>query len=228
VNGVAPRAVTNAEFTATLARVLGRPALLPVPATALRIALGEMAGVLLESQRVVPAETEARGFRFRHPDLGSALVEVTADAGTVLEVEQWVPAPLDTVFSFFADARNLERITPPFLHFRILAVSTPTLRTGTRIDYRLSLHGVPVRWQSLIQDWQPNRTFVDVQTRGPYRRWEHTHEFESWNGGTIIRDRVAYELPVGALGAAVAGGFVAGDVARIFAFRRTAVREIFG
>jgi ligand-binding SRPBCC domain-containing protein len=92
----------------------------------------------------------------------------------------------------------------------------------------LSLHGIPVRWQSLIQDWEPNRSFVDTQTRGPYHRWHHTHEFEPYDGGTVIRDRVQYELPLGALGDLVAGRFVSKDVATIFAFRRTKIREILG
>jgi len=228
VNGVAPRPVTNLEFTRMLARTLGRPALLPVPSLPLKIALGEMAGVLLEGQRVVPEVAERSGFRFRHPDLDGALAEITCDPATTLEMEQWVPQPPEEVFPFFADAYNLERITPPFLKFRILAVSTPTLQTGTRIDYRLSLHGVPVRWQSLIEDWEPNRSFVDTQTRGPYHRWHHTHEFEPDRGGTIIRDRVRYELPLGALGSVVAGGFVAKDVNKIFGFRYAKIREIFG
>jgi ligand-binding SRPBCC domain-containing protein len=141
--------------------------------------------------------------------------------------EQWVPRPPDEVFPFFADAHNLERITPPFLKFRILNVSTPVLQNGTRIDYQLSLHGVPVRWQSLIRDWNPNRSFVDSQTRGPYRRWDHTHEFEPHRGGTILRDRVQYELPLGAVGGIVAGRFVARDLDAIFAYRRTVIREIF-
>jgi ligand-binding SRPBCC domain-containing protein len=139
-----------------------------------------------------------------------------------------VPRPPAEVFAFFADARNLERITPPFLNFRILQISTPELREGTRIDYRLSLHGLPVRWQSLIRDWSPNRSFVDTQTRGPYRSWEHTHEFVPHRGGTVIRDRVRYELPLGALGQLAAGSWVDADLDRIFAFRRAKIREIFG
>jgi uncharacterized protein (TIGR01777 family) len=228
LNGVAPKPVTNGEFAATLGRTLVRPAVLPVPSLALKLALGEMATVLLEGQRVIPAAAEAHGFRFRFRELADALVEITRDPSTTLQREQWVPRPPDEVFRFFADAHNLERITPPFLKFRILAVSTPTLETGTRIDYRLSLHGVPVRWQSLIQDWNPNGSFVDTQTRGPYHRWHHTHEFEPWDGGTIIRDRVHYELPLGALGGLAAGGFVAKDLDAIFAFRQQAIREIFG
>jgi uncharacterized protein (TIGR01777 family) len=227
VNAVAPAPVTNAEFSATLGRVLGRPAIVPVPSVALRVALGEMADVLLAGQRVVPAAAEALGFRFRHPELAGALVDVTADPATMLFHEQWVPRPPDEVFPFFADAHNLERITPPFLKFRILNVSTPVLQNGTRIDYQLSLHGVPVRWQSLIRDWNPNRSFVDSQTRGPYRRWDHTHEFEPHRGGTILRDRVQYELPLGAVGGIVAGRFVARDLDALFAYRRTVIREIF-
>ena len=227
VNAVAPSPVTNAELSATLGRVLGRPAIVPVPSVALRVALGEMAEVLLAGQRVVPSAAQALGFRFGHPELGGALVDVTADPATTLFREQWVPRPPEEVFPFFADAHNLERITPPFLKFRILKVSTPVLQNGTRIDYQLSLHGVPVRWQSLIRDWNPDRSFVDSQTRGPYRRWDHTHEFEPHRGGTILRDRVQYELPLGALGSVVAGSFVARDLETIFAYRRSVVREIF-
>lgn len=227
LNAVAPAPVTNLEFTTTLARVLARPAFVPVPSLALQLALGEMAGVLLQGQRVLPEAAEGYGFRFRHPDLAGALVEVTSDPSTTLLTEQWVPRSPEQVFPFFADAHNLERLTPPFLKFRILAVSTPVVQTGTRIDYQLSLHGVPVRWQSVIRAWDPPRSFADTQTRGPYQRWDHTHEFEPHRGGTILRDRVHYELPLGALGAIVAGRFVAKDVEAIFAFRRATIREIF-
>ena len=86
-------------------------------------------------------------------------------------------------------------------------------------------HGRRGQWR---WDWKPDRSFVDSQTRGPYRRWEHTHEFEPYRGGTIIRDRVRYELPLGALGGVVAGGLVAKDVAAIFDYRRATIRAIFG
>lgn len=228
LNGVAPGAVTNADFTSALAGVLGRPAIVPVPAIALHVAFGEMASVLLEGQHVLPASTEAAGFTFAHPEIRAALVDVTRDASTLLEREQWVPQPPEAVFPFFSDAHNLERLTPGFLNFRILSISTPQLQQGTKIDYRITLHGIPVRWQTLIRDWDPIRSFVDVQIRGPYSRWEHTHEFEPYEGGTIIRDRVRYELPLGALGGVVGGSFVAKDVETIFDFRRAAVREIFG
>lgn len=228
LNAVAPRPVTNADFTRMLGAALGTPAIVPVPAVALRLALGEMADVLLGGQRVHPCVAERHGFRFPHPDLPAALTDLCRDQSTTLESEQWVPAPPSVVFPFFADARNLEELTPPFLGFRVLAVSTPTMAAGTRIDYRLSLHGIPMRWQSLVRDWEPERSFVDVQTRGPYRCWEHRHEFEPFRGGTVIRDRVVYELPLGALGGVLAGSWVARDLDAIFAFRRARVRARFG
>jgi ligand-binding SRPBCC domain-containing protein len=142
--------------------------------------------------------------------------------------QQWVDRPTTAVFDFFSDAYNLERLTPPFLHFRVLEMTTPDIRAGTLIDYRLSLHGVPFRWRSRIQTCQVPRCFVDTQVRGPYKLWHHTHEFEERDGGTLIRDRVRYALPFGKLGSFVAGALVAKDLARIFDFRGQRIAEILG
>ena len=227
VNGVAPRPVTNAEFTRKLAHALGRPALIPAPAFALRLALGEMSSILLASQRVAPRAALALGFRFRHIELAAATAELCRDHVEELEFEQWVPRAPSEVFPFFCDPRNLEKLTPPFLRFRVLGMSTPEIGVGTRIDYRLSLHGLPVRWQSRIDEWQPDRRFVDSQTRGPYRSWHHTHTFEPYENGTVLRDHVRYEVPLGAIGSLVAGGRIARDVGEIFKFRRRAVADLF-
>ena len=228
INAVAPESATNADFTRILARTLGRPAILPVPAFALRAAMGEMAAVLLSSQRVLPRAAERLGFQFVHGELSSAFADLCADLSEQFDMEQWVPHTPDAIFSFFGDARNLELLTPEFLRFRVVGVTTPTLQTGTLIDYRLSLHGVPVRWQSRIERWEPNRTFADVQVRGPYKLWQHTHEFEPYNGGTIIRDRIRYALPLAPLGALVAGRMVARDLRAIFDYRRAQVATRFG
>jgi ligand-binding SRPBCC domain-containing protein len=144
-----------------------------------------------------------------------------------LEHEQWVPRPPDAVFQFFADAHNLEAITPPFLHFRVLGTSTAVLGDGTRIDYRLRLHGIPVRWQSVIEEWRPPHHFVDRQVHGPYALWHHTHELRPQGGGTLLRDVVRYRLPFGRLGQLVAGRLVAADLERIFDYRRRRIEEIF-
>lgn len=134
--------------------------------------------------------------------------------------------PVDAVFAFYADAHNLERITPPFLRFRIVAMSTPAIAEGTVIDYRLRLHGVPVGWRSLIESWRPPHAFVDCQLRGPYALWHHTHEFEAQAGGTVVRDRVRYRLPGGAAGALLGSALVRRDLAAIFAYRRTAIERL--
>lgn len=228
VNGVAPHPVTNAVFTKELGRVLSRPTLVPVPALALRAVLGEMAQILLASQRVSPERTLANGFTFRWPDLGPALEDLCGELVHELVFEQWVPQTPEQVFPFFADAYNLEKITPDFLRFNVLKVTPETVGEGTTIDYKLVLRGIPLRWRSVIEEWVPGKKFVDRQVKGPYALWHHTHEFEPARGGTILRDRVRFAVPVGALGDVVAGGFVMGDVQKIFAHRHERIEQMFG
>jgi ligand-binding SRPBCC domain-containing protein len=145
-----------------------------------------------------------------------------------LRCEDWLPRPIEEVFPFFADAYNLEHITPPFLRFRVTGTSDRNVRKGTLIDYRLRLHGIPFGWQTIIDEWEPGVRFVDRQIRGPFALWHHTHEFETRDRGTIIRDRVRYDLPLGALGRLAAGWLVRRDVEEIFRYRREKTREIFG
>ncbi len=143
-----------------------------------------------------------------------------------LDRSQRVEATPERTFAFYADARNLEAITPPWLRFRLVEVEPGELRPGTEIAYRLKLHGVPIRWRSRIEEWEPGRRFVDVQVSGPYRLWHHTHEFEpDRRGGTLIRDLVRYALPLGPLGAVAHSLFVRRDLERIFDFRRAAALE---
>jgi uncharacterized protein (TIGR01777 family) len=227
VNAVAPAPVTNAEFTEALARALRRQVRLAVPGVALRFAVGELASALLASQRALPVAALRHGFAFRFNDLGAALADCCRDLDPVIETEQWLPLSPASVFPFYADATNLERITPPFLRFRVVLSSTPALATGTLIDYRLRLHGIPLRWRSVIEAWHPDIGFVDRQLRGPYALWHHTHRFTAARGGTVVHDRVRYRLPGGALGELIAGRLVARDLARIFAYRRAATAAIF-
>jgi ligand-binding SRPBCC domain-containing protein len=137
--------------------------------------------------------------------------------------EQTLPGTPDEVFPFFAEARNLERITPPWLHFHVVT-QPPELRQGALIEYRLKLHGVPIRWLTQIEEWAPGERFVDVQLRGPYALWHHTHEFEpAGDGRTLMRDTVRYALPFGPLGSLAHRLFVKRDVERIFMFRSSVV-----
>jgi ligand-binding SRPBCC domain-containing protein len=144
-----------------------------------------------------------------------------------LERATLIPRPRPEVFAFFADAKNLERITPKFLRFRILTPAPIAMRAGRLIDYELRLHGVPVRWRTLIEQFVPDEYFVDVQLSGPYKSWRHRHEFVEIAAGTEMRDRVEYELPLGPLGDLVHTFFVRSDVNRIFDFRNRAIREFF-
>lgn len=138
--------------------------------------------------------------------------------------ELWLPRPPGEVFPFFADAGNLELLTPPLLRFQILTPRPIEMRAGTLIDYRLRIHGIPVRWRSEITVWEPERRFVDEQRRGPYRLWHHEHTFEPHDGGTLCRDTVRYAVAFDFL---VHDLLVRPDIERIFAFREQRMREIY-
>lgn len=143
--------------------------------------------------------------------------------GTV-EARLFLPHPLETLFPFFADAGNLETLTPRWLRFEILPPLPIRMHKGTLIEYRLRLHGIPLRWQSEITAWEPPQRFVDEQRRGPYRQWIHEHTFTERNGGTEVCDFVRYSVPGGCL---VDFLFVRRDVRRIFEYRTRQLRALF-
>ena len=231
VNGVAPGAVTQGDFSQVLGEALGKPSIAPTPAVALKLAMGEMSSIVLEGQRVRPEKLLNAGFDFKYPDLASALREICRPGGDlgdqVFVSEQWVPQPPETVFPFFSEAKNLEGLTPPWLNFRILKSSSDPVKQGTLIDYQLKIHGIPVQWRTLIEKWEPSRQFVDTQLKGPYAKWHHTHSFQPMAGGTLLSDRVLYRLPLGALGKAMAHWKVRKDIDAIFRFRHQRIQEIF-
>ncbi len=146
----------------------------------------------------------------------------------MLTSEQRVRAGLAETFAFFADAANLQAITPPFLDFRILTPLPVEMRVGARIEYRLRLMGWPVSWFTRIEEWEPGVGFTDVQLRGPYARWVHRHRFLAEGTGTRVLDRVEYALPLAPLSAPAHALFVRPTLERIFAFRREAVARRLG
>lgn len=154
-------------------------------------------------------------------------VEIKTDSvrrGYVLRTACVVPGPLDEVFSFFSDAANLEKLMPAHLKFQVLTPGPIDMHEGQRIDYRLRVRGIPLRWTSEITVWEPPHRFVDEQRRGPYRYWRHEHSFEGCEAGTRVLDQVRYGVPGGALVHWLAARR---DIERIFAYRQQVLAELF-
>jgi ligand-binding SRPBCC domain-containing protein len=141
-----------------------------------------------------------------------------------LETQVWLNRPREDVFKFFADPQNLERLTPSWLHFKILTPPGTEIRRGALLDYRLRIRGIPLRWQSEIAVWEPPLRFVDRQTRGPYSLWVHEHTFAEKQQGTLVGDRVEYAVRGGRL---VQKFLVGPDLERIFRFRQRVLQQIF-
>lgn len=142
--------------------------------------------------------------------------------------EQLIPRPPEAVFEFFADASNLERLTPSFLNFRILTALPIAMAPGVHIEYQLKLFGVPLQWLTRIEEYVENRYFVDLQLRGPYKLWRHLHRFEAVREGTRMLDQVDYALPFGPLGSLAHALHVERTLRRIFDFRAERVAALFG
>ena len=145
-----------------------------------------------------------------------------------LERTQLIGRPLEEVFAFFSDAGNLEAITPAFLNFRILTPRPIALQAGTLIDYRIRLFGIPLKWRTQIETWEPPHRFTDVQLTGPYKLWHHTHDFLAVPEGTLMTDRVRYQMPLGPVGRLVHALWTRRTLARIFDYRFEKIEELLG
>lgn len=140
--------------------------------------------------------------------------------------EQTIARPLNEVFALFADARNLETLTPPWLHFEILTPGDIEMHVGTVIQYALRVHGLPIHWTTTITVWRPPFEFVDVQLKGPYVLWHHRHIFASLGNATRMTDEVHYRLPLGVIGQTAHTLLVRRDLAAIFDYRTQAVKQL--
>lgn len=147
----------------------------------------------------------------------------------ILERQQIIPRSRAEAFAFFCDAFNLERITPPFLKFRIVTPKPIRMEGGALIDYELNMYGLPFRWRTLIERWQPDEKFEDTQLNGPYALWHHTHTFEQLGPDqTLVRDRVLYRIPFGIFGRLAHWLFIGRALNVIFDYRAKATAEILG
>ena len=143
----------------------------------------------------------------------------------LFETQQTLEHPVTEIFAFFSDAHNLALITPPWLRFEVLTPAPIEMCPGTRIDYRLKLRGIPIRWQSEITEWNPPSAFTDEQRRGPYRLWRHTHTFDGTENGVVVGDSVEYAVWGGGI---IDKLFVRPDIEKIFAYRSEQLEKIFG
>jgi len=155
-----------------------------------------------------------------------SLIQINRDpeGGYRLTARMTVDLPREEVFDFFADANQLERITPEWLNFKILTERPIHMRAGLLLDYKIRLHAIPIKWRTEISAWNPPFRFVDQQLKGPYKRWHHEHTFEEVDGKTIVVDNVHY-IPRG--GSLIHRFMVKPDLEKIFRFRHDRLTEIF-
>lgn len=230
-NAVSPHPLTNKEATITLAKKLQAMSLsMGVPEVAMQAVYGEMAHMMLASQKVSSEKLILSGFRFMYPHFADAinnLVVGLEKSDDRLIFEQYIPKSRKELFPYFSVETNLEELTPPTLKFKVLNKSTEKVHEGTELNYKLKLHGIPLDWTSKIINWNPNNGFVDTQIQGPYKKWHHEHAFQDLGEGCLMRDIITYQLPAGWLGELVASKWVRSDLQKIFDYRRKVIYERF-
>jgi uncharacterized protein len=243
INAVAAAPVASREFAKALGRVLGRPAVLPVPRAALRVIFGDAAAVLLDSQCCDPKALRRLGFRFAFPTVAEALADIVGGSPVTivpaanrlgerrsiyeLRTATTVNAPLAETFAFFSRAENLGMLTPASMQFSIRG-RAPAIDTGATIEYALRIGPVPITWRSRIVSLVPRVRFIDVQETGPYRAWWHEHTFRAAGSTTVMEDRVCYAPPLGVLGRLGNRLFIVPALRRIFQYRAEVIRLRFG
>ena len=228
INCTSPNPLQNKDFVKLLAELQKTPRLGSIPRFVLNLALGEVSNVIISSLNVQPKILTDKGFQFQFSDLNSALQEELKDRSLLdrsFFKDQFIPMNPDQIFSFFSKAENLETLTPPWLNFKIAAKSTEVVKKETIIDYKLKIHGIPVRWKTLISEWKQNEFFVDEQIKGPYSRWHHLHTFEPVTGGCLLRDEITYRVPAALVGKLLLGQWIAKDIEKIFSFRQKKIDE---
>jgi len=229
-NLVSPNPVTQTVFIGDLAAERHVPFVMSVPKFIVSTAIGEMAQVLLASQKVEPKKMLAEGFKFQFANLKEAFKDIYRGEDYLVQdftVSQFVPDKIENVFDFFSAAKNLEEITPDFLNFKVKNMSSKEIEKDTIINYKLKIHGIPASWQTQITEWVPLKMFVDNQNKGPYTLWNHTHMFTPLENGTLIEDRIKYKVPGHLIGLLALGSFIRKDVSQIFRHRVETIKNKF-
>jgi len=230
-NLVADTPVTNARFDQVMRPYFGASILPNAPKIVLRLLLGEKADLLLMSQRVSNKKLLETGFTFKYKTIRECLKSLLDDSqrsSNIFHAKQYIDRPIEEIWDFFSAEENLERITPTFMNFHVVNKSTDNIEKGSIIDYKLKVHGIPMKWKTEILELDKGVKFVDFQLSGPYKMWHHTHTFHKLAQGTLIEDKVKFQVPMGALGSLVATKFILSDIHSIFDFRKKIISKEFG
>lgn len=199
------------------------------PHLPLKIMLGEKFSILKAGQ-ILPKHLENSNFQFQYKEIHSALENLLANLpknSGFYHQKQFFAQPIEEIWPFFSNEKNLEQITPPWLNFKVLNSSTPDIEKNTLINYKLKFHGIPLSWQTLIKEYEPYKKFSDMQKKGPFKIWDHEHKFSSIQGGTLMEDTIYIKLPFGWLGSLFGFFFASRDISKIFAYREKKLKTIF-
>lgn len=221
LNGTAPSPLTNQEFTQKLASKLQKFALIPAPKMILKMALGEMSSLLVSGQKVQSKFSHFEDFNFEFPTLDSALEEIFPSNIFKYQSYQWFPIPKEDVFKFFKHHENLIKMTPPKLNLKIVKSSSKMLEVGCIIHYKFKQFGLPISWKTRITRYEENNFFIDEQISGPFKSWQHEHNFISLSNGTLVKDLITYQHPIRSSNA-----LIRAELVKLFKFRSVALENI--
>jgi len=145
-----------------------------------------------------------------------------------LHREQWLPCNIDQAWEFFSTPRNLDRLTPDAVGFKITHLLSEQMHPGQIIGYKVKVAPfIWLNWLTEITHVDALKFFVDDQRIGPYKLWHHTHRFEEKDGGVLMTDNVTYEMPFGPLGRLIHVLFVKNKLRHIFDERERLTNTIF-
>ena len=235
-NLVCPEPITNAELTKKLAKIYQLPALFIIPRFVLKLIFGSMSQIILGSQKVYPQRLLHIDHSFCYPSIDKALAKVCSvlpikkkkQAHFCFQNYQFLPLPVEKVFPFFCDAKNLSKITPDFLAFKNLTYSSKNIEKNTLIQFQLKTYKIPIKWKIIIRDFESNKFFSDLQLQGPYQIWFHQHFFYpikmGEKQGVLLEDRIFYRLPLMPF-SLVMLAFIKNNLVKIFTYRNKIIQK---
>lgn len=229
-NLVAPNNANHKEFHSELCDYKPSLKRLIVPAFCLKVLLGARSSLVLKGSKVIPKRVLESHFKFIFPELKVALTGLfTGDLypkAHSIKYKIWTPLAQQEVWNFMSSAYNLEKLTPPWMDFKVTHMSTNEIEKNTVISYKFVLKKIPLVWTTRIISWEPNCSFTDNQDKGPYKLWSHNHLFSELAGGTLIEDHIDYSLPFFPIGN-LFFPLVKREIKRIFEYRQQQISGLF-